>query len=235
MPIRDESYGTSDAPRRTHARRRPFSLSDAMILVATAAAILAINKWVSVFYRQHIFQGTSRQFVESVLDAIVLSATTLWLRLRRPRPRVVAVFRQRGAVACAVAVVIPLLLGLLVGIAVLLQTELVRFGVVAGRLPASPWRQASGFSLFRFNCWSGGCSAPIFYTLNDGIRPHYAALFLLTGAVTGAAVTGAWLMLAISGRRCPEPGWLDRSGRILGAFWVLNFWVLAGAFLTSLF
>ncbi len=41
-------------------------------------------------------------------------------------------------------------------------------------------------------------------------------LLLVLVALAGALVAGAWLGLAISGRRRPEPGWLDRLGRVLG-------------------
>jgi hypothetical protein len=34
-------------------------------------------------------------------------------------------------------------------------------------------------------------------------------------------VPGAWLFLALSGRWRSQPDWIDRLGRILGAFWVV--------------
>ena len=34
------------------------------------------------------------------------------------------------------------------------------------------------------------------------------------------AVAGAWLVLALSGRWRPDRGWIDRSGRMLGASWL---------------
>ncbi len=232
MPPNEDRDGMQIPRGSTRATQRHFSLSDAMILIVSFAFIMALHKWAALGYRRQIFDDTLSEFVEAVLDAFVLSATMLCLRLRRPRPRRTALFRQPGAVACAIAVAIPVLLGLLVGIAGFVQTELVQSGVVAGKVPKLPWRQAPGFSLFRFGCWS--CRESDFFTQRHG-HPHYAALILLTGAVIGAAVTVAWLMLAISGRRRPESGWIDRSGRLLGTFWVLNFWVLAGAFLTSFF
>jgi hypothetical protein len=36
----------------------------------------------------------------------------------------------------------------------------------------------------------------------------------------GAAVLLVWLVTWASGRCRPEPSWLDRAGRILGAAWV---------------
>ena len=43
------------------------------------------------------------------------------------------------------------------------------------------------------------------------------------GGIAGLAVIGAWLMLAISGRRRPARHWLDYLGRAIGAVWVLLF------------
>lgn len=42
-------------------------------------------------------------------------------------------------------------------------------------------------------------------------------LFLVESLpVIGAAVAGAWLALALAGVWRPEPGWIDRSGRLVG-------------------
>jgi hypothetical protein len=38
----------------------------------------------------------------------------------------------------------------------------------------------------------------------------------------GFAVGGAWLALILSGRRRPEPSWIDRMGRAIGALWLLG-------------
>jgi hypothetical protein len=44
----------------------------------------------------------------------------------------------------------------------------------------------------------------------------------LGAALAGAVVAGAWLGLALSGRRRPEPGWIDALGRALGTLWVIH-------------
>jgi hypothetical protein len=36
----------------------------------------------------------------------------------------------------------------------------------------------------------------------------------------GGAVASSWMILAIGGRWRPEPGWIDRIGRGLGAYWI---------------
>ena len=37
----------------------------------------------------------------------------------------------------------------------------------------------------------------------------------------GDAVAGAWLALVFGRRWRPEAGWIDRGGRLLGAYWIL--------------
>ncbi len=41
-------------------------------------------------------------------------------------------------------------------------------------------------------------------------------------ARVGPAVIGAWLVLAIGRRWRSERGWIDRSGRLLGIFWIVR-------------
>ena len=45
----------------------------------------------------------------------------------------------------------------------------------------------------------------------------------------GYVVAVAWSLLALGGRWRSEPGWLDRSGRVVGLCWIA--WGIAGAFL----
>ena len=44
---------------------------------------------------------------------------------------------------------------------------------------------------------------------------------------TSTAVAGAWIALALTRRWRPEPSWIDRLGRALGAYWVV---VLVGGY-----
>jgi hypothetical protein len=44
--------------------------------------------------------------------------------------------------------------------------------------------------------------------------------FELMSLWAGIAVGAAWLCLGLSGRWTSEPSWLDRSGRLLGLYWV---------------
>ena len=38
--------------------------------------------------------------------------------------------------------------------------------------------------------------------------------------IVGAAVLGAWSAMAASGRWKSQPSWIDRTGRVLGMFWI---------------
>ncbi|MEO6809816.1 MAG: hypothetical protein ABI353_11950, partial [Isosphaeraceae bacterium] len=39
----------------------------------------------------------------------------------------------------------------------------------------------------------------------------------------GVTVSVTWIILLLSGQRRPEPGWIDRRGRILGSCWIAIF------------
>lgn len=38
--------------------------------------------------------------------------------------------------------------------------------------------------------------------------------------IVGAAVLGAWSLMAASGRWKTQPSWIDRAGRVLGLVWI---------------
>jgi hypothetical protein len=44
----------------------------------------------------------------------------------------------------------------------------------------------------------------------------------------GFAVGGAWLAMALSGRRRPESGWIDGLGRLVGVAWLAATGILWG-------
>jgi hypothetical protein len=60
---------------------------------------------------------------------------------------------------------------------------------------------------------------------------HWIYFFFKSGlsAASGYVVAIVWSLLVIGGRWRPEPGWIDRSGRVLGWCWIV--WGLTGAFL----
>ena len=49
-----------------------------------------------------------------------------------------------------------------------------------------------------------------------GVGLHFVVL-------VGPAIIGAWLVLAITGRRRPSRDWLDTLGRVLGTAWIVVF------------
>ena len=81
-----------------------------------------------------------------------------------------------------------------------------------------------------------GALGALAWSVKEGLN-HYGILtgggwplhlFLLTGAtLAGSGVAGAWLGLALSGRRRTEPGWIDLLGRAVGTLWVIHLGVVA--------
>ena len=49
--------------------------------------------------------------------------------------------------------------------------------------------------------------------------------------VAGWMVAAAWFTLVVAGASRPEPSWIDRAGRILGACWIAV--VIVNSFLLS--
>lgn len=48
----------------------------------------------------------------------------------------------------------------------------------------------------------------------------WKAAIAATPPIVAFSVLAAWITLAISGRRRPEPGWIDRLGRVVASGWV---------------
>jgi hypothetical protein len=59
---------------------------------------------------------------------------------------------------------------------------------------------------------------PLFFFLSQ--QSAIGVFGYVCGAMSGCAVTGAWLAMAV-GRRCrPLPSWIDRLGRLCGIAWI---------------
>ncbi len=66
-------------------------------------------------------------------------------------------------------------------------------------------------------------------------RPgFFEQAWAITTYYTDTAVPGSWLALAMARRWCPEPDWVDRMGRALGAFWVGSLALMVAALLADL-
>jgi hypothetical protein len=61
-------------------------------------------------------------------------------------------------------------------------------------------------------------------------RRVIALVFLAVPALAGFAVAGAWLAIVLGRRYEPEPSWLDRVGRVLGAYWIGSIFLVFWAF-----
>lgn len=181
---------------------RNAGLTDWMILVAAIAVGLSINKvtypnsaeLVGVLHRG----GNERVLVilgVALPHVICLSYATLTLRLRKPRPGLVRIARQPGMVACVTASACVALLVCLIG---------ANLAVGRDTLSIQEMVQSS----------VGGRTVGVF-------EPLWPLAFATYGDRVGFAVAGAWLAQRLLGCWRPEPSWIDRLGRALGATWVL--------------
>ena len=179
-------------PRGVPPRRavvcRPFTLSDAMALLAATAVGLALV--CGLMEVPQLRSGTLRRMGLAAPLAAAWALTLLGLRLRRPRPSLRRLARQPGTAA-----------GIMV---------LVALPVAAGWLLAA--RTIDSFE-----------NLPPLILGRDG----YPSFERLTTTI-GPLVLGAWLILALCGLRRPEPGWIDRLGRLLGAYWIVLSLVICG-------
>jgi hypothetical protein len=141
-------------------------------------------------------------YILAMLPVPVLWSIALFgLGLRRPRPALRRLVRQPGFVAAG-------------AVALVAAIRLAGFFTLIVRTIGNPY-QTMGlqfFQTFALTVWyRGPVSAGTIY------NPAY---FASSAFGTSTAVVAAWLLLAVSGRWRSEPGWLDRLGRGLGAFWV---------------
>lgn len=209
----DNASGSTGLPIRTRGRdrcpccgaaihsaahERPFKIVDAMILVASSAlAFLILRPMMSetVLGRP----GWPRYLAVTVALLVSLTPTTLYLRLRQPRPRLTRLARQPGFAASLAGTAVLLLGALAIGLLALVRlARQGRASRIAGMIPnpRTTYPQDPAWWL--------------------GVVLHF-------GAVVGPAVMGAWLLLAFSGRRRPAKGWLDPLGRIIGTAWIILF------------
>jgi len=191
-------------PRTT----RSFQISDALVLVAATGLGLAgcrfllrasQSGWGDLWPTGDgpVFRGLWLAALGAIpVSSILLlswTAAVFLLRLRDPRPRRRLLWCQPGFLACVAAVFLFAWKSL--GVGLLAAAE-----VLAANPAQLPKIQ-----------------------FGDLIRE--LALMLLSfhfapQANVGAAVLLVWLVTWASGRCRPEPSWVDRSGRVLGAIWV---------------
>ena len=194
------------------SRPRPFTLGDAMALVAASAFGFALVQWEATprpmppGLTASCSYGRSRP--TSWPGALWLGGPTCFaaawtlalaaLRWRRPRPPASRILRQPGALAC-----------LAVGGSILLNGGLVAVDAwVKGPTP--------------------GDAPPCFGYVN-GMYWNQAR------GPTSLLVAGLWLTLALGGRWSPERSWIDRAGIATGCYWLGEYVVfILGAILDHL-
>lgn len=225
-------------PAPVTAAERRFSISDGLILIAAVALGLAgVRGWQNpswCSYQIGFYPGPGapasfdRVFVYqlsvgiswTIPFAMALSLAMLAIRLRRPRPSLRRVVRQPGTIACAAALA-----------AILFRLLEESFCWVLGYLT----RPQSAVHL---------PSPPFVRFDNPGFHPPPAQWFrngvletfpILVSPSLALAIAAGWIVLRTSGRWRPATGWIDRSSRLLGWYWIGLAIVLAGVMEVSKF
>jgi hypothetical protein len=185
----DTSPGSTMAP----ARCRPFRVSDAMILVIGASLTLAAGSHLLRLMGETL--GRLLREAASHQEDLIADWPVFWRYTHdHLRNTLWYGFQFAGS--------------LLIGMTPV-------FLVLRLRRPRPAWRAllrqpgtaaalAMVFGLF----WGTGCLLTAF---PERVDPMTAA-----PAAIGGSVGAAWLILALGRRWDPEPGWIDRLGRILG-------------------
>jgi hypothetical protein len=193
---------------------RCFRISDALVLVAaTGLGLAGCRFWLSaserglsdlwptwpdpaigaISSRSALWVAAVRAIPVSSILLLSWTAAVFLLRLRDPRPRRRLLWCQPGFLACVAAVFF--FVWKIIGVGLLAAAEV---------LVESPARPTN---------------------IDYGDLAKELALMLFGYAFApqanvGAAVLLVWLVTWASGRCRPEPSWVDRFGRVLGALWV---------------
>ena len=188
--------------------KRRFQITDAIVLVAATGCGLAGCRfwmWSSNIDLESFRPGENEPLLEAIwsialglvpIESIMLLCWTmaiLLLRLRPARPRRRHLWCQPGFLACVAAIFVFAWKGAGASL------------YIAGQvLTANPAKLSR---------------------ITFGQIVHDLAFMLIsfpldTQADVGAAILLIWLVTWAGGRCRPEPSWVDRSGRVLGAIWV---------------
>jgi hypothetical protein len=201
--------------------RRPTILDAVVVIAATAIALAMARGWDSgkwcaipayATYGGKLPSGARslHHFIATWLCwtipfAITLSVAVLALRFRSPRPRFRRLERQPGAVACAAA---------LFAMAARMSQESLAFSLAYLTRPSSAIQLPSPpFNVYENIGWHK--------SLGEIFRIVVLEEFpLQVSSAVGIAVIVAWGVQRASGTWRPEVSWLDRSGRLLGVYWI---------------
>lgn len=174
------------------SRYRPFTIADAMILVAATAIGFGVDRipnWIVFPDLGTRGNAGSRAFTYSqAISQIQLGSVpflTAWtiafpaLRLRRPRPAIRRCLREPGMVACC--------------------------GASVGVLVNALWVLVLTLAFYP------DPTVDFFYRSND-VKVYAVQV--------GFAVIGSWTGLVLIRGWTPIPCWIDRLGRVLGLLWI---------------
>jgi hypothetical protein len=194
---------------KTQPRR--FHVLDGMVLIAATAVGFAIARAYALEVLNNNLAPypvvprillTIWSFILATLPVPVMwSIAVFLLHLRRPRPRLRLLADRPGFVACG-AVTLVVAIRLIGFVTLLARTIGNRYYTV---------------SLDVFDAFSVTVSYP--GPVNSAIVQN-SAYFTVSAFGISAAVAAAWLLLAVGGHWRSEDHWLDRLGRVLGAYWI---------------
>jgi hypothetical protein len=180
-------------------QQRPFTTIDGLIILAAlalgAAWVTEARRWVEVLANRNRFVPRDLFHLAAAFVA-PLTLALLIVRVRRPRPSLALCLRQPGTVGCAVAAIVLILE---VGNHFLDLTA--RF-----------------YDKLMLVNWAG-------YSNTSGRLPGlnlFDAIAFSVGEAPGLAVAGAYLALWSAGLWRADSSWIERAGRALGWFWIVE-------------
>lgn len=201
-------------PQRHKRLSRPFTILDAMTLVAASAVgFMNVRFYTTGLLEFELIMRSTVPRLCLTVYLYLLAALPLplvWslagflLGLRRPRPSYRRLIRQPGFIAC-VAVSLVITIRVTGFLTLLLRTALKNLTLLnldSYEAFTIPFTRLSKGPILTFAAYAG----PFFSTTAFG---------------ASAAVASAWLLLYASGRWRSEANWLDRMGRLLGWFWIV--------------
>jgi hypothetical protein len=182
-------------------RCRPFTVLDAMILVAATAGGLALIRvledphdwwdWRDIFHPgsrsiSAIFDSINSALLKIVEPAWMLTLALACLHFRKPWPKPRRLAREPGFVACG---------------AVLIASALRVLGALLGSLELAASQPGARTDV--------GIFATAWETTAGDTWPWL-----------GLTVASVWGLLVVTQTLRPQRNWIDRAGRILGGYWL---------------
>ena len=177
---------------------RKFTTADLMILFAGCVAGIA---WTWAYYEQNVDEMAEVEWrfrLHHLMDLArpalaSIGAALSVCRLRPPRPSLRRLARQPGTVATAC-----MILSFATEGAILLAGRALK-PVVDRPWPVIPPLGGDAFTI-----------------------TYSSLLWTFTTIDPGPIIVASWLLLLAVGRWEPEPTWIDRTGRCLGACWIIS-------------